>query len=154
MIKYIMNNTSLEHKHELININMQTMTAECSICGPVTIYVSRPRDRLNGGTTVAEKPANRLNENAKIIREHMRKHPCKRCGVNSRGIKNKFYFFELHLPPEQRVQQLMHSMEPDRLKAEIENRDLYCKKCFPLVVRDYRKAEGDHPQQAFCPKIP
>ena len=42
-------------------------------------------------------------------------------------------FFEMHLPQEQRIWLLVEKAEPEELVAELEKRDLYCKKCLWLV---------------------
>jgi hypothetical protein len=44
-----------------------------------------------------------------------------------------FHFFEMHLPQEQRISVLLEKAGPEELIAELEKRDIYCKKCLCLV---------------------
>jgi hypothetical protein len=46
-----------------------------------------------------------------------------------------FNFFEMHLPKKLGIWRLVEKAGPEELMAELEKRDLYCKKCLGLINR-------------------
>jgi hypothetical protein len=59
-----------------------------------------------------------------------------------------FDFFEKHLPKKQRISVLIVKAGPEELIAELEQRELYCKKCLRLVLNSFAK---DTPVPEFRP---
>ncbi len=79
----------------------------------------------------------RAQENIRIVTEFKRRQACKRCGSMAVLGPERFHFFEMHLPPEQRVSVLLETAGPAELAAELEKRDLYCNQCFDLVTHAF-----------------
>ena len=133
-----MDNATFDHKHHITDIDPENLTAVCSLCGPVTIYVScrrytsYPKTETVGTIDIHDR-------NTKIIKDYIQKHKCKRCGVWGLGAPENFKFFELHLSLKQRLGRLAHKADSESLKSELGKRDLYCKKCYPHIAREYKK---------------
>jgi hypothetical protein len=50
---------------------------------------------------------------------------------------DRFGFFEMHLPLEQRIAALLETAGPEELAAELEKRDMYCYECLRLVMHAF-----------------
>ena len=119
--------------HRLSDADLDRRIAVCSTCGPVKIYISRTSVICKN--QAIEIKNSRFNENIGIINEHKRRQTCKRCGYWSQKPKD-FKFFEMHLPKRLRISTLAYSTTPERLKFELNRRDMFCKKCYPLIRRE------------------
>jgi hypothetical protein len=133
-----MEEIAFDHKHHITDFDPENLTAVCSICGPVTVYVSCRRYTSYPKKPVTP-PESVYDRNIKLINDYIQKHQCKRCGVWGLGAPENFRFFELHLPLRERIARLAHKANPESLKAELANRDLFCKTCYPHIKRFYTK---------------
>ena len=120
-------------KHRLSEVDLDRRIAVCSTCGPVKIYVSR--SSVICKNEALEIKNSRFKENSEIINEHKRRHTCKRCGYWSQNPKD-YKFFEMHLPKRLKITILAYSTTHERLKFELKTRDMFCKKCYPLICRE------------------
>jgi len=125
--------------HILSEIAEEKCTAICAKCGPVRIEwdpSQSPTDWEPGAIPGSAAPGpidKRLQENTRVVTEYKRRQACKRCGSMAVVDPGGFGFFEMHLPKQQRISYLVYEAEPGALAAELEKRDMYCKKCLRLV---------------------
>lgn len=134
-----MDDNTFDHKHHITEIDPVNLTAVCSLCGPVTIYVSCRR-YTSYPKMEAAIPVDTYERNTKIIKDYIQKHKCKRCGVWGLGAPENFKFFELHLPLKQRVARLAHKTDSESLKVELSKREMYCKRCYSHIAREHKES--------------
>jgi len=84
---------------------------------------------------VLEKKKSRLIQNREVIAQYKRTHPCERCGVRS-PYPNDFHFFEMHLKDHQRISAKLRSVTAEYLKRVLKTRAMYCRECYPLILRE------------------
>ena len=137
-----MSRQTLRKRHNLTLVDLEHATTVCAVCGPVEIIVSdAPREYIKKCCSVisqieeTSKKHIRFLENIRLINEYIRSHVCKRCGYWSREPKG-FRFFEMHLSKARRIASLVKTAKPERLKLELERRDMFCKKCYMLIRRE------------------
>jgi hypothetical protein len=110
--------------HILSEIDEDKGTATCAKCGPVRI--ERSSDPSFAAGHAGAGPGS-------LVHEYKRRHVCKRCRAMAILEPGRFDFFEMHLPPEQRISVLIKTAGPEELVAELEKRDLYCPQCLDLL---------------------
>ena len=118
--------------HILSQIDEENNTALCVKCGPVRVDWN-----ASPSLQAWETDHERVKENIRIVTEFKRRQACKRCGSMAVLGPERFHFFEMRLPPEQRVSVLLETAGPAELAAELEKRDLYCNQCFDLVMHAF-----------------
>ena len=103
------------------------------------------------GQSIGKNPEEKkglVKENIRLMYEFMRRQKCKRCGVWATDPEG-FKFFEMHLPREQKITTLYRTATTECLQKELENRDLYCKKCFHIVHSAYSRNTSVPPVEPF-----
>jgi len=149
-----------EQWHRLTAIDTEMRTAICSICGPTDVYIDNSRRTVayrcanqvrNYGkksadphhanrmeTPVPDPKKQHLEENKKIVHDYKRRQTCKRCNVWAL-VPEEFSFFELQFPREQRISRRIRVLSAEDLLIELEKRDLYCKRCYKIVCKEFRQ---------------
>jgi hypothetical protein len=122
--------------HILSNIDEEKRTAICAKCGPVRVEWHPSPAFTPGQPGLGPKPG-RVLENTRLVTEYKRQHCCKRCGSMAILEPEKFGFFEMHLPQDQRFAVLLGSLEAEELMVEMEKREIFCRECLWLVNRGF-----------------
>jgi ribosomal protein L37E len=98
----------------------------------------KPKPRVRSLQEAAERKRKQFEENTRLVNEFKRSHSCKRCGARALEPR-KFRFFEVPFPPDQALQRLIHKLDPERLRMELEKRDLHCPTCHQDMLKQYNK---------------
>jgi len=125
------------HVHTLSQIDEENMTAVCSLCGPVSIYIwqgERKMGRRCSNATVnripqAQKIRQRINTN--LINGYKLEHGCKSCGYNENLSALSLYSSD----PEKKdpkIEKLLKLARKDLIQ-ELENCEVLCANCRSLV---------------------
>jgi hypothetical protein len=123
--------------HILSNVNDEKRTADCSICGPVRIYIRRgkiydTRVCRNAANKRSQKAVEqRRADNLEFIENYKLSHGCKNCA--SHDISTKL---EFHAPGKSRREDHMNkllSFNREHLILELEKYDVLCKNCHDQV---------------------
>jgi len=77
----------------------------------------------------------RASRNREIVAEYKRTHACERCGIRSDN-PFKFGFFEMHLAKKDRIGAMVSWARPEKIKAELSTRGMFCRKCYRLISRE------------------
>jgi hypothetical protein len=99
---------------------------------------NKPKPRVSYLAAASQKKKGRIDANTRLVHDYKRSHGCKRCGVQGLA-PGKYRFFDLPLPPEQKIRRLVVKLDPEQLIVELEKHDLYCQNCHPYVLEHYHK---------------
>ena len=119
--------------HVLSNVDDENKTANCSICGPVQIYIRHGKifdtrvckNAASKRTKAAAKK--RRMENLEFIESYKVSHGCKNCGSHDVSAK-----LEFHARGKSRREDHFNKLlrfKHERLILELEKYDVLCKNC-------------------------